>query len=287
MTDTEFTGADLDRLADYVAGALDPAESAQVANLIATQPGWASAFQAVVAADERVRAQLRDHAEEHPEFVPPDVAARFAQSWAPLARTTVVSLDDARRRRRRWTTLTTAAAALVVLAGGAGVVASLTNGESRTDTTASGAVAPEAVDEQDVGGKAEGATEGPLILASGVDYRLDTLNLLARRQLDTAAPPSLDATAGVAGIPQAGNTQAAGSLQRLSQPAELAACLRAVTAEHPGIVVAVDFATFIGNPALVILVTGGSSGLDAQTAVVAGPACGLDGSDELASSRLS
>ncbi|HKT05797.1 MAG TPA: hypothetical protein VJT31_40320, partial [Rugosimonospora sp.] len=69
--DTEI---DLDQLADYAAGLLDPAEAAEVEHLLATRPAWARTLAALTAAQPLVQAALAELASPP---VPDDVAARL------------------------------------------------------------------------------------------------------------------------------------------------------------------------------------------------------------------
>jgi hypothetical protein len=77
VTGTNFDDVDLDRLADYVGGALHGTpEAATVAHLVATDPRWTRAHAELVAADALVRADLAVLAGE-PETMPGEVAARL------------------------------------------------------------------------------------------------------------------------------------------------------------------------------------------------------------------
>ncbi len=142
MSLAEMSGRDLDRLADFVAGGLEPTEAAEVARLVHTEPDWSAAHAELTSADGAVRAQLSSYgAMTGP--MPADVIARLEIALAAERRAapsehgreselgpdprqrraglaaTVVSLDAARqRRRRRFTTLTAAAAVLVAIGTG-------------------------------------------------------------------------------------------------------------------------------------------------------------------------
>jgi hypothetical protein len=72
-----ITDDDLDRLADYTAGLLEPAEAAEVDRLIATDDGWARAHDALIAAQPLVGHALAQLPEER---MPTDVAARLARA---------------------------------------------------------------------------------------------------------------------------------------------------------------------------------------------------------------
>ncbi|HEV2088347.1 MAG TPA: hypothetical protein VGR21_08555, partial [Cryptosporangiaceae bacterium] len=66
-------------------------------------------------------------------------------------------------------------------------------------------------------------------------------------------------------------------LDRLRDPAALAACVRALGSGPPPL--AIDYGRYEGRPALVVVLPGATPAT--LTAVVAGPACGLTGTDEL------
>src|ERR1700730_979120 len=101
---TNLTEAELDRLADYLADVLEPADAAEVALLVVDEPRWSVAHQALVTADNTVRTELADLATAG-LTMPADVAARLDDALRGLTRTpadhgsagaaTVVSLDAA------------------------------------------------------------------------------------------------------------------------------------------------------------------------------------------------
>lgn len=81
MTDDGFDGVDLDRLADYVGGALaGTADESAVARLVATDPCWAAACTALQEADLAVRADLDTLPPVGP--VPDDVVAMLDRALA-------------------------------------------------------------------------------------------------------------------------------------------------------------------------------------------------------------
>ena len=118
------------------------------------------------------------------------------------------------------------------------------------------------------------ASGGARVLASGTDYRLDTLPPLAAQ----APPPGQMTGDKTAESPQFTAGEAPGGLARLTTPAGLAECLRAVAASHPGSAVLLDYARFEGQPALMIVVRQANS----STIIVVGPDCGVSGTDEKA-----
>src|SRR6266545_4809094 len=105
---------DLDRLADYTAGLLDPQDRQQVDELIRTDPEWRHAYQALTAAQPALTAALTELRDAP---LPADVGARLDSALAEAgaaAPGTAKVIDIS--RRRRWTRLaagTTAAAAAI------------------------------------------------------------------------------------------------------------------------------------------------------------------------------
>jgi len=296
MSSADEVFVDIDQLADYAAGALDRAAAAEVSHLIATRRVWADAYLALVAADAATRADLRSYARSHLEPMPADVVARLddalGHSGAMPARTArgeyprVIQLERS-RRRRRFISLASAAAAAVIVIAGFGVVSGLIgpvtnqgastagrgNGFERADSGAGPPVA--APSAPALGGR-------PLVLASGTDYRPETLKDVL--MVSAGAPQ------GVAGTNKPGGTKASerpaedsDKLQALMGGASLEACLAAVTRSQPGSVAVVDFAQYEGSPAVVVLIRdGGGSGV----VVVVGPDCSSTDADVRAVQRL-
>lgn len=281
----QFQPSDLDRLADYAAGVLDRIEAAEVSRLIATQPSWADAYLGLVAADAMTKAELRADARARLEPMPSEVIARLNAAFRQVdterstARTrpapalaVVVPLEPARHRRHR-AGLVAAAAAVVAIAGGVTVAAGLigtssqlTSGQgSRADSNAGG------------GGAAEipaPALGGPRILATGTDYGPGTLGQVGQASM----PPG----AGIAEPSPSGQPKTSRNSESffdLATGDPLQACLTALTRDHPGTVTVVDYARYLGLPAVVVLIRTGSGGI----AVAVGPACGPTGTDERAS----
>lgn len=303
---SERVPVDLDRLADHVAGALEGTpRAAEVEHLVATDPAWAAAAAALRDADERVRADLA--ALEAPP-TPVDVAARLDAAlaaerpqtapaaerpqMAPAAerpdsvpvrpgeadrgstrpggrRATSGSTGPAPgRRARRRRALAWAGAAAVVFALAAGGVTAATMGHQRSTSsasTASGAISGPARDSAKAPQAAAPEAAGRLALppvarASGTDYRADTLARAAAVQLtagDSAGPAPV-------------------ALERLADPAALAACTSALTVRYGGTVRTVDFARFNGVPAVIVVLDG-----QPVRVVAAGARCGLAGTDEI------
>jgi hypothetical protein len=84
VTGGEFSGVDIDLLADYVGGALDGTpDEAVVAALVAGDPAWADAHDALTGGIESVRADLRALGAE-PEPMPDHLAVRISAALAEL-----------------------------------------------------------------------------------------------------------------------------------------------------------------------------------------------------------
>ena len=192
-----------------------------VARLVATDPRWSAAHRALSRADAAVRADLSVTA-ALPTKVPDDVAAQIDAAIRRLTpEATVASLDAARAKRRRAVMAGFAAAAATVVAVVGGIA--LNTGLIRTDT---GSPAMEADDGRAgrdaptapapaasaLTGADPGVAGGARVLASGTDYRLETLPQLA------AQAPPLGQTTGdkTAESPQFSAGEAPGGLARLT-----------------------------------------------------------------------
>ena len=298
---------DLDRLADYIGGALDGTpEAGAVARLIADDPRWASAADALGRADSLVRADLSVLAAA-PEPMPAEVAARIDATLA-AAPPALALLDggragertpgslDRRRRMRRWTAAAAVAAGVVAL--GLGVVSALPNAGLDNNKTApfNGLNRPEGAEPAGPGNAATpsaalppglGAASGARVVASGNDYRRGDLGALARQPGLSAAAPG----AGQGSAPEphsndarkdSSDTAVPDELSRLRDAVALKSCVDAIQGEYGGTVTVVDFARFEGRPAVVVLLAG-ANGRSGLWAVVVGPGCGLGGgiADEL------
>ena len=275
---------ELDRLADYAAGLLDGTPQGEaVARLIATDPAWAEAYAQLTEADPRVRADLAALRADDP--VPAEVMARLeaaldeARSAGSGAGRKVLSLDAARRRRRlRWAAATAAAAGVAAF-GMFGLPALRgTDGGGFTSFSADGAGAPERAP----AASSTGSGSAPRILASGTDYRRETLRMaVATTPLTAADTASRQGLGTDANRPQsladADSLAAAPTqLRRLVEHRALDTCLTTIVAAYGGRVASVDFARFEGTPGLVVHLV--STGPAPARIVVAGPDCGLPGS---------
>ncbi|SCL15852.1 hypothetical protein GA0070624_0841 [Micromonospora rhizosphaerae] len=155
---------------------------------------------------------------------------------------------------------------LITAEGGGG--AGLTADSGRAENAASaGAPAPLAAEPFRTTGPARrsGTEYTPERLSAGNRSALPSPNGRDKKQSADAAP----------GDPR---LSAAGGLDRLAGPDALNACLAAITAEHAGgpvTVDLVDYASFRGQPALVVTFVDAGG---ARWAWVSGPECGVPGS---------
>jgi hypothetical protein len=307
---------DLDRLADHVSGALaGTPEADEVDRLVATDPGWAAAAEALRTADARVRADL---AGLHTPAMPADVAARIEAALAGEAARTgaaTAARDDARRGN--------ACAPDLVPASRAGRGSVRPGDRDRARNTGASPSGPptRTGDAPRRPGRARsrrvlawaGAVVAFVALAGGV--RLVTLGqqgvsnsassaTTASTPGDSAgarnaapeaagrAPAALPAGATASGTDYRPDTLARAAriepaavapggtvppdLARLADPTALAACTSGLTDRYGGTVRSVDFARFQGAPALIVVLDGRP-----VRVVAAGARCGMAGTDEL------
>jgi len=315
VTGAEFSEVDIDLLADYVGGALDGTpDEVLVTNLIAENPAWRDAHAQLSGGVAAVTGQLRALGSVA-EPMPAEVFARLDSALTTAAADesggTVTSIADLsgvtagpaamepgtdgaapdrhlvavpsgsrgrRARRLRW-------AAPVGIA--AGVLAFLGfgfqqfSGADSADTTAAGSAAevPRANSGQELGAP----NAAPQILASGTDYRRDTLSSAGMTTMLGEEPPRDSSTDARKALPDVGASAevAAGAggdpaLARLRAQEALRACIEAIAAQHGvGSITpqTIDYARFDNRPALIVqFVADGESWVWAV-----GPACGTRG----------
>jgi hypothetical protein len=269
-----FTEDDLDRLADYVAGVLDPAEEAAVAALVRDDPAWAAAYDGLVTADAQLATQLRAEVED---AMPADVVSRISSALDAAGRdkTRAVTrtpwwenLRQGLRRHAALAALGAAAAALVAVVGGGMVSGALPS--QKSDSAADSAAGREMTADSPAGGSSTVASGSALaalpddpdfssmaVISTDADYSWATLPLAARTAYSSAKTSARQVP-----VPAA--------LSALSAPAALRACLEAVAAAVGGTPVSAEFAAYNGVPALVVILT--RTGATSVAAV--GPACG-------------
>jgi hypothetical protein len=261
---------ELDRLADYTAGLLDPAEAARVRELIDTDPAWTRAYAGLTAAGPRLDSVLSQLGGAP---IPEDVAERLSAALAlqepprDTGTAKVVDLSTRRRWARPAVGVVAAAAVAAAIFGGIAQL-SPTSGPSASKGTS----ANSEPFLSSGGAPGAAAAPGPATLTvrhSGTNYTAQTL-----RDADRTVPGPAPTAAGAQNsdrdlapaAPEAG-------LSRLTDNGELLTCLAAVTRRYGGTPVSVDYANYQGAPALiVVLVVDGS-----RRIVVAGPNCGLPG----------
>ena len=249
-----MTHLELDELADVLCGEAAAAATEHAA----TCPTCSAALTDLEAAQVPLLAALATLPDpEPPAGLDERLLAAFARERRAQTSTgaaTVLPLP-ARRRPPAWLTGAAAAAALIGVVGGG--IALLPHGGT-SSTTSSNTTA---------GGT---GTVGPVVrrLASGTAYRK------VGPSFATALPLLLNVATSDSGatIPLAGKAAAADPLDRLRDDRALASCLAALTPpEDPGVPLAVDYATYEGQPALVVVLP--STKPATVDVYVVGPAC--------------
>ncbi|WP_027342860.1 hypothetical protein [Hamadaea tsunoensis] len=280
---------DLDLLADYVGGALaGTPQEAEVRDRVANDLVWAAAHVEMSAALSEVSSALAG-LDEDPGPMPDDVWAGLRSALAdetpPVNEITAGmptyprqsgSPADNRpggrpqRRRRRWA-VPVLAAFVVLFALAVGIPALRHQSQ---DQAGSGAA-----------DTAAAPMFGPFEqVATGRDYNRDTLVLATdfgeTRMYASSSVPAKTANSApmpTASVPSNLTPLAGGG-------SSLADCLRAVSALVPGQVVGVDFARYLGDPALIVVIRTADDG---RTVAVARPDCGKSGADLVLSQKVS
>ncbi|WP_020522698.1 hypothetical protein [Catelliglobosispora koreensis] len=266
---------DHELLADYVGGALEGTpEAERVGALIATSPAWRAAADELTAALGAVSEDLQ-HLSGYSESMPADIAARFDDLFAspamapkpspardPLAERRVQRSSSA-ARRTSWRKWTVPVAAMAVAAAGffvfqTGLLPQQDSGGNMTAEKAVDTSAP---------GAAEDSAGTPPTVSSGRDYSRQTVT---QQPVAPAVEPQRSGGEKL-NVPRTFGSAASAS------PVNLKACLAEVAKVIPGVVTLVDYASFEGQPALVISITSGAQ----RWVFVAGPSCGINGAHEL------
>jgi hypothetical protein len=290
VTGADFTGVDIDLLADYVGGALEGTpDEARVAALIVDDPAWRDAHALLSDGMAAVGDALRDWGAE-PEPMPAAVVARLDSAFAETGgsapapgprlvavRETGVDREKAQRARPRRRTLqwgaSLAAAAAVLAFAGIGI-SYLGSSTSSSDSSASSAAgeansAPQAA-----------APLAAVISSSGIDYGPGTIANTPLKQFSASDAAGGSPRASRQPSPTSAGAMSAEGLEdglaRLRPQQALQACLDAIGAENdagPITVQTVDYARFTGKPALVVHFTAGNG----SWAWASGPDCGLPG----------
>jgi len=280
---------DLDLLADYAEGLLEPQRAAEVERILVDEPSWSATLASLRAAQPRLDRELSGYAEATPSM-PAALADALAARWpVPEAAAnsddaaddsgrerpggTVVSLADARRRRSvpRW--LPYAAVFVLVVAGlgiGASVIYRNGSDSGRALSSAgSAAKAPMAVPMR-TGLRVEASGRNYTKLSPAVPGPMHAGTVRSPDAEGATSPSSPGGTS--PGGPDPASVPAA--LRPLLPPVALEACLGAVSASVRAVPLTVDYATYRGAPALVITLAG-------DHVVAAGPACRVGDPDLL------
>ncbi|MFI7545925.1 hypothetical protein [Actinoplanes sp. NPDC049599] len=271
MTGAEFSGVDIDLLADYVGGALDGTpDEAVVAALITEDAAWRDAHAQLAGGVAAVSGQLQALGASA-EPMPADVCARLDAALLSAGReerVTSPSIGDRSSgvtvgpaamepgsdgaapdrhlvavpsgsrsrpaRRLRWAAPVGIAAGVLAFVG-FGLQQQFAGEASQDTATSSGAGAEQAAPL--AAGDAELALpEGSVRLnASGTDYRPDTLEQAARQRVKAPQPQLDEDQAGDFrnSMPAAGGlTTTSAGLDRLRAADALRACLDAIAAQH-------------------------------------------------------
>ncbi|MDQ6649800.1 MAG: hypothetical protein M3Z02_06750 [Actinomycetota bacterium] len=257
----------LDALADYDAGALDAGRSRATRGHVDGCAPCRESLSALAA----TRAELGSLAAPS---MPADVAERIHSALSEAASSqalpTPVTMLPERQHRRRFTVAGSAAAAVVLLFAGA-VVFGATRGQSASHpSTASKAAAPG----MPAVVSATGRDYSRAALPEAVPGLLHPLGRAAGAPLPSpqgAAPqpgPVTGSNAAVAPDPHA--------LDRLRNPVALRACLTELSGAATVQALALDYAAFEGEPALVVVLPGSGTvpvAIPRADVYVVGPGC--------------
>lgn len=301
MTGADFTGVDIDLLADYLGGALDGTpEAARVAALIVDDPAWRDAHALLSVGMDDVGDALHAWGTV-PEPMPAEVAARLEAALieppedapAPARHLSVVpgtGFDRQKaprswRRTLRWGSPVAAAAAVLGLAGIGLSYLNAGHDASSSDTAASSAdsgLAAQAAPE------AAGVPGTAKISSSGIDYGPETITGERPEPFHADASKSAPRSTREAVPSSAGGATDQGladPLARLRPQDALQSCLDAIAAENGGghiTVQTIDYARYLGNPALIVHFTADNG----AWAWASGPDCGGVGPSTLYSVKV-
>jgi negative regulator of sigma E activity len=282
MAHDELGPADIDRLADYIGGALDGPDEAEVARLVAEDPRWRDTYHLLAPGMRTVAAELQTIGAAA-EPMPADVAVRLDEALAaePRRHLSVVpgsSADDDApvvtsrpRRRLRWAVPVAAAAGVLAFAGfGVDYLINQNGGSADQATSAAGNSSAERAAPM-MGADDAGAApqvRDDQVRESGTNYTIATL----------AGPPAPFAASDTAPKaaspdPQRVSAMTGSELAGLRAPAALQACIDAIAQINgtgPITVETVDYARYDDRPAIVVRFTAAG----ATWAYAAGPKCG-------------
>jgi hypothetical protein len=244
---------DLDELADVLAAESSEPDADVSADARARQhlqacPSCSAQLASLRSALDAVAADLGSLPAVPP--VPADLDARVAAAvrrTASVVATTVLpampvtSREDARSSRSRWLLAAGGLAAAAVVVVGGGLLLASGAGDTGSNATASKA-----------------APESFPVSATGTDYRT---NAALQAALPRLLKGTLSPTRALASVPQpsgaasvAGQQQPTDPLANLRSPKGLAACLASLTdPADRGMPLALDYASYKGKPALVVV----------------------------------
>jgi len=273
---------DIELLADFSEGLLPPDEASAVQARVDADPEWADTLALLRASGPAVASALASYAEATDDPMPTDISDRLAAALIAERAPAAPRLSDQRpprssaatgppasrkppgRRRSRhtaWSRGALVAVAVLVVAGLGlfakfGISPEATSNSKTTAASGSDAAAP--------------ALPGLMITASGTNYT-SLLTPFAASATPTNPLIVPHATRSPAGI----NGPALGSpstlehvqpvLDRLLNPATLRACLTKIEGLAGGTAQSVDFATYEGTPAIVVVLDSPSSAIAADS----------------------
>lgn len=209
MTSSEFGAVDIDVLADYIGDALESPERERVADLIADDPEWRSAYALLAPGMTAVQAELAAFGAA-PEPMPADLAVRLDEALtgsaghSPIAEPTLIDPELAeptephlapvrgsagerhlvavpgggderehtpRRRRLRWAGPIAAAAGVIAFAGfGSAYLNNASSDDTQANSSAAGAAEQAAPAMDSASGGLVSQITSDQLLASGVNY---------------------------------------------------------------------------------------------------------------------
>jgi hypothetical protein len=317
VTGAQFSGVDIDLLADYVGGALDgtPDETV-VAGLVADDPAWRDAYDALTGGMASVGAELRLlGAEDEP--MPADVVLRLNAALAelsapsgesvpsvdsvvdePIAEESVpkrhlVAVPDEvgserehpRRRGRartlrRWAAPVGIAAGVLAFAGiGFG---GLLPGDISEDASSTGSAADQPAPMLESDTDARLAGPDTTVISSGVDYSRGTLKEFSARTKRSTDNSALGGASAPSVDATSGQAQvySATAVPKVLEPLvlrdALLACLAAITTEHGAGTITPDSVDYASFEGTPALVVRFTAS-DGTWSWVSGPECGTPG----------
>jgi hypothetical protein len=223
-----------------------------------------------------------------PEEVSSRVLAALAAEPQPVAGAAVVALEQARPTRWRRLRQGLAAAAAVAAIVGVGAVGVTVFRETRVEMTAGDDAASGTAGELSSGAPPAapgvGAPEAAFMSATGRAYTPDNLAAAAAELATRAALLANNRPAPSRQAPDAAAGADETTLGRLRNPAVLAACVNGLTGGREVAPVAVDFATYQGRPAAIIVVPAAAANV--LDVFVVGPDCSAAESDLIDSTSV-